>query len=109
MHHNHDALLAKLTTAQVANQNRHPRFNYSVLALLLEDGAADSTSSPVRRDGSSPYQSGRLGNIARHCCLTSGLLHINIGNVSTPRLVVTLVYRAYIDQIKAHLRAHFSI
>lgn len=100
MHHNYDALLAKLTSAKIANQNRQLRFNYSVLALPLEQGAAHSTSRSVRCDGSSPYQSSRLGNISRYCCVTSGLFDISLGDVSTLRSVATFVCCVYIDQKK---------
>ena len=109
MHHNHDAFLAKLTSAQIANQNGHARFHYSVLALLRQEGAADLKSCPVRCDDSSPYQSGRLSNTSRYCCATLGLFHISLGDVSMPRSVMTFVYYAYIDEKEANLRAHFSI
>ena len=46
MHHNHHLLLAKVASAQIANQNRPPRFKYFVPALPHEDGAENSTSRP---------------------------------------------------------------
>jgi len=102
MDYNHGALSAKLTSSQIANQNRQPLFNHSVLAAALEKGTAHSTNRRVRRDGVSAYQCSRLANISRYCCVTSGLFRIILGDVSVP--MMTFVYCACVDQKEANLR-----
>jgi len=62
----HDSLLGKIACGQIANQNRHD-WVITLLPAPLEDGTENSTSRPVCYDGSSPYQSGRLGDTSRSC------------------------------------------
>ena len=94
MHHNHDALLSKLSPAQIANQNRHTLFNDSVFAPPLK---REQQSGRVVRFTATvllinPVASTKFRHIValvRDCFKLAWQTYVQIGG--------EFIYRAYID------------